>query len=312
MSDRDVLEGGADELPETRRADELPEAPAAPGAVAWPLVGGRYAPHGILGRGGMATVFAATDLRTGAAVAIKRPHRASDPTLEAAVIAEARAMARVAHPNVARVLDAGVDPEGPWFALERLDGESLHDRIVRDGALSIWGVAEVMFPVLAGVQAIHACGIAHGDLKPSNVILARERGELIPRVIDFGVAVHLGEHDQAPELLGTPMYMAPERFTLRAPPDVASDIWSLGALLYTCLAGTVPFHGARVADVVAEVLTRAPRALPGVAPSLRAVIDRAMQRAPEARYASARAMSAALREALREGTRGGGPASDQT
>jgi serine/threonine protein kinase len=304
MSERDVPGDGSDALPETRRADEAVEPLAEPGAVAWPLVGARYAPRGILGCGGMATVFAATDLRTGAAVAIKRPHRAVDATLGSAVIAEARTMARVAHPNVARVLDAGIDPQGPWFALERLDGESLHDRIVREGALTTWGVAEVMLPVLSGVQAIHACGIAHGDIKPSNVILARERGGVVPRVIDFGVAVHLGGHEQAPELLGTPMYMSPERFTHRAPPDVASDIWSLGALLYTCLGGTVPFHGKRIADVVAEVLTRTPRPLPDLAPSLRAVIDHAMQRAPENRFASARAMSIALRAALRESTRG--------
>jgi serine/threonine protein kinase len=304
MSEREALGNDPDDLPPTRRADETAEPVAEKGVVVWPLVGGRYVPHAFLGRGGMATVFAARDLRTGASVAIKRPHRASDPPLEAAMIAEARAMARVAHPNVARVLDAGVDPQGPWFALERLDGESLHDRIVRDGALTNWAVAEAMLPVLAGVEAIHACGLAHGDLKPSNVILARGCDGLAPKVIDFGVAVHLGEHEESPRLLGTPMYMAPERFTLRAPPDVASDIWSLGALLYTCFAGTVPFHGERIADVVAEVLTRAPRVLPGLSPSLRAVIDHAMQRAPGDRFASVRAMSAALRTALQVSARG--------
>ncbi|MFO0628414.1 MAG: serine/threonine-protein kinase [Polyangiales bacterium] len=304
MSEREDPGTSLDALPETRRTDEPAEAPAQPGAVAWPLVGSRYAPHAILGCGGMATVFAATDLRTGAAVAIKRPHRACDATLEAAVIAEARAMARVAHPNVARVLDAGIDPQGPWLVLERLEGESLHARIVREGARTTWEVAGVMLAVLAGVQAIHGCGIAHGDLKPSNVILARVAGGVVPKVIDFGVASHLAGHEQAPELLGTPMYMAPERFTHRAPPSVASDVWSLGALLYTCLAGAVPFDGARVADVVAQVLTHAPRPLPGVPPALCAVIDRAMQRAPEDRFASAHDMGLALRAALRASPRG--------
>lgn len=293
-----------DDAPPTRTADDDRAQPLVEdeAAVPWPLVGGRYVPRRQLGRGGMASVFEAVDLVTGAVVALKRPHllRESDPHLGEVMTAEARAMARVAHPNIARVLDAGVDPQGPWFVMEKLVGESLHARIARSGKLSLSVTTAVMLPLLAGVDAVHECGLAHGDIKPANVILARRGERTVPTLIDFGVATHVDASDeQAAEVLGTPMFMAPERFVQRARPDVPSDIWSLGAVLYTCLAGGVPFHGKRVADVVFEVLTRTPPEVPGMLPAVRAVIDRAMRREPADRFRSARAMAAALRDAVR-------------
>jgi len=250
----------------------------------------------------MATVYEAVDLSTGAVVALKRPHvlRDADPHLGEVMTAEARAMARVAHPNIARVLDAGIDPQGPWFVMEKLVGESLHTRIARCGRLTLPVTAAVMLPLLAGVDAVHESGLAHGDIKPSNVILARRGERTVPTLIDFGVATPADAADErAAEVLGTPMYMAPERFVQRARPDVASDVWSLGAVLYTCLAGAVPFHGRRVADVVYEVLTKPPAEVLGMPEAVRAVIDRAMRREPAERYRSARAMATALRDALK-------------
>lgn len=291
-----------EEAPPTRTADDDGFVSAREEReVPWGLVGGRYAPRRQIGRGGMATVYEAVDLATGAVVALKRPHlyHEGDVHLGEVMTAEARAMARVAHPNIARVLDAGVDPQGPWFVMEKLVGESLHDRIARSGRLSLALTGAVMLPVLAGVDAVHDCGLAHGDIKPSNVILARRGDRTVPTLIDFGVATHAdGAHEHGAEVLGTPMYMAPERFVQRAQPDVASDVWSLGAVLYTCLAGAVPFHGKRVADVVYEVLTKPPAEVVGMPDAVRAVIDRAMRREPSERFHSARAMATALREAM--------------
>lgn len=299
LIDADVLN---DEPPPTRDVDDEGPAPREQGEVLWALVGGRYAPRRLIGRGGMATVYEAVDLSTGAVVALKRPHllRDADPHLGEVMTAEARAMARVAHPNIARVLDAGIDPQGPWFVMEKLVGESLHTRIARCGRLTLPVTAAVMLPLLAGVDAVHESGLAHGDIKPSNVILARRGERTVPTLIDFGVATPADAADErAAEVLGTPMYMAPERFVQRARPDVASDVWSLGAVLYTCLAGAVPFHGRRVADVVYEVLTRPPAEVVGMPDAVRAVIDRAMRREPAERYRSARAMATALRDALK-------------
>ncbi len=272
----------------------------------WSLVGGRYAPRGLIGRGGMATVFEATDLVTGAAVALKRPHRQAQGASEASrfSLAEAGVMARISHPNVARVLDAGVDPEGWWFVMEHLHGESLHDHLARLGALSPRRVAAVLLPTLAAVEAVHGAGVAHGDIKPANVILARRHGVVVPTLIDFGVSSTVVAHGDPMVALGTPTFMAPERILRHAPPDVASDVWSLGALLYTCAVGALPFHGAALTDLVLEVLTHETPDTEGVAPSVRAVIDRAMHPDPHARFASTREMTAALRAALRDADAG--------
>lgn len=288
------------EVPPTRVNDEeVTEPMRGHDDVPVTLIGGRYATREAIGRGGMATVFEATDLATGDRVAVKRPRVVLDAHDAGLILAEARAMARVAHPNIATVRDAGIDPVGPWFVMERLDGESLHEFIEREGALSPAVVGGILLPLLDGVGAVHRCGLAHGDIKPSNVILARRGSALTPMLIDFGVAARIEAHDYSEELLGTPTYMSPERFVLRAPPDVASDLWSLGALLFTCLAGEAPYHGARVADVVYDVLTRTPTPPPAVSRALVAIIERAMARSPGERFRSTEEMSLALREALR-------------
>lgn len=292
-------EGTGAAPPTTRHLDDDAGAPREEAPRRWPLVGERYALRGPIGRGGMATVFEAVDLATGDVVALKRPRiSADDPHVAATFLAEARAVVRVAHPNIVRVLDAGIDPQGPWLAMERLRGESLHDKVAREGRLTPEEVSATVLPLLAGVDAVHDAGLAHGDIKPSNVILARRGGLVVPMLIDFGVATRAEPGAHTEELLGTPMFMAPERFIHRTAPDVPSDVWSLGALLYMCLSGAVPFHGRRVADVVYEVLTHRPAEVPGMSDALRAVVDRAMRQEPEARYPSARAMAAALRAAL--------------
>src|SRR3954471_10742295 len=265
-----------------------------------PLVlGGRYELGPPLGQGGMGAVYSAQDGRLGRAVAVKllRADLAEQPTARRRFDTEARAAARLAHPNVVIVYDSGEEAGVPYLVMECLSGRTLADELAA-GPLPLDRVLQVAREVVAALRAAHAAGVIHRDIKPSNALLT-EDGHI--KVSDFGIAKLTETLDQTmtADLVATPVYLAPERIAGK-PASTRSDLYSLGVLLYEAVTGRRPFDGNAPLAVmhaiehgtVAPVSSLRPDA-PG---DLVALIERAMARDPRARFDSAAEMAAALDE----------------
>ncbi|HEX5616126.1 MAG TPA: serine/threonine-protein kinase [Acidimicrobiia bacterium] len=256
----------------------------------------RYAVGGLLGRGAMGDVRAATDRVLGREVAVKllRTELRHDPDAHDRFLAEARAAAALAHPNVVAVHDAGEDDGDAYLVMERLSGRTLADDLAR-GPLAPERACDIVLDVLAGLEAAHKAGIVHRDVKPGNVMWTDD-GRV--KVGDFGIATSsASEMTRTGEVIGTPAYLAPERIEgERATPR--SDLFAVGVLLYHCLAGTTPFPGDTPIAVAFAISQGRVRALHDLAPdlpmSLVAVVERAMAHDPQDRYPSADAMATAL------------------
>jgi serine/threonine-protein kinase len=194
----------------------------------------------LIGTGGMSQVWRATDEVLGRPVAVKAlmAEIAADPALQAATWREARAAARLTHPNITRLYDYGEAPlpdgsRAPYLVMELVEGESLASRLAA-GPLSWPEVARIGAEVAAALAAAHQLGVVHHDIKPGNVMLTAGGA----RVLDFGTAALVGAIDQG-VLVGTPTYAAPERLA-RTPAQPASDVYSLGVLLHEALTGASP------------------------------------------------------------------------
>jgi serine/threonine protein kinase len=253
-----------------------------------------------LGEGGMGAVFVAHDPRLDREVALKviRADTAQAGAGER-LLREARAAARVNHPNVCQIFDTGEEDGEPYLVMELLEGESLARRLDR-GALPPAEALGVAAQVLSGLAALHARGVVHRDLKPGNIFLASHG----VKVLDFGLAKPATQGDRTEieltrsgVVLGSPRYIAPEQWEGQAA-SPASDLFALGAVLFEMLAGRPAFGGSTIAEVCCAVLTGRPPALTG-GPQVAAadrVVARALERRPEDRFPSALAMAEALRE----------------
>ncbi|HKQ62384.1 MAG TPA: serine/threonine-protein kinase, partial [Candidatus Polarisedimenticolaceae bacterium] len=249
---------------------------------------GPYVLEREIGRGGMGLVYAATDPRLGRRVAIKTllPELAVDPTARQRFLREARAAGAISHPHVTQIYDIGEHEGRVYFAMEYLDGRSLHELLREDGPLAPERAVELLRQAAWGLKAAAERGIIHRDVKPSNLFLTRQ-GAL--KITDFGLAketlASTGLTQQG-ELIGTPDYISPERAN-GAAQDVRSDIYSLGVTFYELLAGRLPFSAASPLTVVLHHL-RSPvpplrEARPAVPPPLAALIQRMLAKAPAAR-----------------------------
>jgi len=289
-------------LARLRGSTRLPELPSSIG---------RYRVVRKIGEGGMGTVFEAQDEVLGRRVAIKRL-KAVDESARRRFWREARAAARLSHPNVCQLYEVGEDVSGPFLAMELLAGEPLSARL-RQQPMSAAEVVPLGAGILAALQAIHAAGLVHRDLKPSNVYLTPHG----PRLLDFGLvraipagvermpasevataspAVSRTPITDAQLLVGTPRYMAPEQI-LGGAVDARTDLFAAGAVLYEALAGTPAFPGARLVEVLSATLHDAPAPLPPALARLDAVLQRALAKKPADRYASAQEMAEALHAA---------------
>ncbi|MEU4829301.1 serine/threonine-protein kinase [Streptosporangium sp. NPDC023615] len=226
------------------------------------LVAGRYRLVEVLGRGGMGTVWRARDESLHREVAIKQltlpDHldRAERETLHKRVQREARAAARLKHPAIITVHDHVVEADGsPWIVTEIVHGPSLEAVLRTRGRLPPAEVAEIGTRLLAALRVAHATGITHRDIKPANVLLEGERVVLT----DFGIAAVEGDATltAAGATLGTPAFISPEQINGH-PATAASDLWSLGATLYTAVEGRRPFAGATLASIYVSIVTRPP------------------------------------------------------
>ena len=261
------------------------------------ILAGRYRLGELLGRGGMAEVRAARDERLDRDVAVKilRPELAADPLVRQRFESEARTSARLSHPNVVNVFDAGSDDESVFMVMERLPGETLDDELAA-GPMAVDRVVSVGAQVLDALAAAHAAGVIHRDIKPGNVLTCLDG---VVKVADFGIATVLGAASVTATglIIGTPAYLAPERAEGQPASD-RSDVYSVGAVLYTCLTGRRPFEADSAVALMTVMQTRDPTPIREVRPEVPAgvaeVVARAMAKDPSRRFASAADMRAAL------------------
>jgi serine/threonine-protein kinase len=298
------------------------------------VLGGRYDLSGVLGRGGMGTVYRASRQDTGQIVAVKvlRRELADAPDARERFEREARAAARLSHPACVAVRDFGHDPAGAYLVMELCRGRSLA-AIIGEGPLDPVVAARIAERVLAGLAHAHSLGVVHRDLKPENIMV----GEVgLVKILDFGLARVLGDAERSAEahagtVMGTPEYLSPEQ-CLGDAGDARSDLYSVGVVLFEMLTGKRPFHGKTPRELHAQHIAKpapapstlapasasAPTSGPADAPApaasafdapsgfagpgatvkaLDPVVLRALAKSPSERFADAAEMRAALLEA---------------
>ena len=272
-----------------------------------PLVANRYEILRPLGSGGMADVMAAHDTRLGRDVAIKliRSAQLAEPVSRERLLREARAAAALHHPNTVAVYDVGEDDD-PFIVMELVEGETLEARLRQRAPLSVDESVRIGSALLDALEAAHDRGLVHRDIKPSNVLLSTAGAV---KLADFGIAKATDTTDpgltMSGQVLGTPRYLSPEQ-AAGEPATPASDLYSLGAVLYECVAGRPPFEGpSAIAVALAHQRSPVPPLLE-VAPRLPATvadtIERALRKDPQERFADAAEMRRSLH---------GGEASDR-
>ncbi len=275
------------------------------------LLDGKYHLGGVVGRGGMATVFEARHIGTGRRVAVKmlNPEYEGDAEASDRFLREARVAADLKHPNVVDVLDLGDAHQVAYMVLEFLDGESLARTLQRDRPLPFERASALLVPVMRAMAYVHARNVVHRDLKPENLFIHRdEAGDTVPKVLDFGIARFLdadhGPHiTQAGMVMGTPAYMSPEQ--ARGISDeigTAADVWSMGIIWYEALTGTLPFVGPTPVSTLLAVSQHqhVPFAvrLPTLPGPVAEVLERSLARLASARYADMGAFLVALERAV--------------
>lgn len=262
-----------------------------------PLIAGRYAVRDMIGQGACGTVLEAMDLRLRRLVALKLVRRSGTDATQTAD--EARAAARLVHPNIVAVHDAGEGLDFAWIAMDLVIGEPLSALLARQGALPEAQATQLGAQLLSALGHAHGRGVVHRDVKPANILLAvhEQDGPGDLRLGDFGLA-QLGAPDlsEAGQMLGTPAWMAPEQVRGEAV-DHRADLWAAGVVLYQCLTGERPFRG-QAPGLLTRILAddaAPPSALhPGLDRRWDGLLARALAKAPEARFASAAEMAAAL------------------
>src|SRR3954453_23699628 len=261
------------------------------------LIADRYELEELCGTGGMSSVFRAHDRQLERRVAIKilHEHYAEDPEYLERFRREARAVAKLSHPNIVTVIDRGDDAGRQYIVFEHVDGENLKELVVRSGRLPVRRAVELALPVADGLAFAHQEGLVHRDVKPQNVLLSRE-GEV--KVTDFCIARSLDvEHGvtQTGTGLGAAEYVAPEQESGK-PVSPATDVYSLGVVLWELLAGEVPFKGDNFVAVALRHVNDPPPPLaklrPVVPPRLAAAVERGLAKDPALRVPSMAAPAA--------------------
>jgi tetratricopeptide (TPR) repeat protein len=262
---------------------------------------GRYRIERELGRGGMATVYLAHDLRHDRPVALKLLH----PELAAALgperfLKEIRTAAKLQHPHILPLFDSGEAEGQLWYTMPYVEGETLRARLQREQQLPLDDALRITTQVLSALDYAHAHGVIHRDIKPENILLEGDQAV----VADLGIARAIGVagDDRLTETgmaVGTVVYMSPEQAVGQRDLDGRTDVYSLGVVLYEMLAGEAPFIGPSAQAIVARRLTEAPRPLRSARETVPAGVDeavmKALARAPADRHRSAAAFSGALR-----------------
>ncbi|GAB4569025.1 MAG: hypothetical protein Kow0047_22120 [Anaerolineae bacterium] len=268
---------------------------------------GRYTIRGLIDIGGMAAVYEAQDdlLQRVVALKVLLPHPDRSPEQIERFYREAKTAARLEHPGIVPVYDVGEAEGLTYIAMKRVDGPTLAVALARAGRLDPVDAAHVAAQVAEALHFAHQRGVIHRDVKPSNILLSWMPEGATGRSIhayltDFGVAWALDAPDrsEAGTAVGTPLYMSPEQASGRAELDGRSDLYSLGAVLYHCLAGHPPFSGT-TAEVMRAHIAQDPPPLPADVPiALRELVRRALAKDPADRFESGLDMAQALRRAV--------------
>ncbi len=282
----------------------------------------RYEIVRFIANGGFGDVYEARDTRLGRRVVVKslRAEVAAAPETRARFLREGRLAAAIEHANVVRIFDVIEDHGGDAFlVMEYLDGHDLGAELAARGPLPIEWFCDLMVPICAAVAQVHARGVLHRDIKPGNIFLSHSAdGEIVPKLLDFGISRPLDDQTgdvrtRTGTILGSPRYMSPEQFDGKRKPDERADVYALGAVLYRCLTGALPYqhHGddsqVELITVVTRIAARdliPPRSWrPELNPMLEQVIVRAMAHDREQRFNDARELGIALLPFVSAGTR---------
>ena len=278
------------------------------------VIGGKYPVVGIIGSGGMGSVYRAVQEPVGREVALKvirnmgdEATEASTENLRARFFREAKTVAKLANPSAVTLYDYGAEEDGVlYMVLEFVKGQRVSDVIRSDGSLPPARAVTIACQVLNALAEAHGLGLIHRDLKPDNIMLVRGPwGEEQSKVLDFGIAKVRKDKDNTLEtgtglLLGTPLYMPPEQATARGA-DTRSDLYSLGVVIFEMLTGGPPFTASTVFEVLLAHREKPVPPFPpemGIPPALEAAVAKALAKAPEDRFPDAAAMAQALLEAL--------------
>lgn len=259
------------------------------------LLAEKYRLDRVLGQGGFGTVYAGIHEWTNRPIAAKILDQSlSSDEFVRRFLQEARAAAKIEHPNVVQVLDMGKDSDGAvYLVLELLKGEELTQVLRRRGRLPVADTLAYLLPVMDALADAHQRGIIHRDLKPANIFVSIDpMGRTIPKLLDFGIAKDKNDDSmqtRTGQVWGTPSYMSPEQATGHSDVGPPADVWSMGVVLYQTLAGELPFKAASTAEILARILTTRARSLgevtPDLPPQLVRVLDRALEPDPRHRYA---------------------------
>ena len=281
------------------------------------VLSGRYRLEAKLGSGGMSTVYLARDETLDRAVAVKVMHREMSEQEDqlARFRQEARAVAKLSHPNVVSVIDAGEDGGHPYIVFEYVEGETLKQRVARVGALETQEAIAYAIEVARGLSVAHARQMVHRDIKPQNILIDDEGRA---KLTDFGISRQLEQDGMTAtgRVLGTTDYVAPEQAMGKAV-DPRSDIYSLGVVLYEMLVGQVPFSADSQVGVamkhVNEELPDVQQRRPEVSAAVALVVERATAKDPDRRYEEVGEMIDDLSTALEvEAARAGSTSGEAT
>ena len=263
----------------------------------------RYKPDRKLGEGGMATVYSGTDtvLRRRVAIKVLRPQYAADDEFVRRFYQEAESAARLSHPNIVNTYDVGREGDTYYIIMELIDGPSLGEIIAADGRLPEPVAIDYAAQICSGLAFAHRAGLLHRDVKPANILVTKDD---VVKLSDFGIARAVSQHTMTltkPGLvMGSVFYISPEQAQGHELHE-ASDLYSVGVVLYQMLTGTLPYDGEspvtvalkHIGDPVPTIDTRAL----GVSPALAAIVNKLLQKNPHNRFASASEVATALREA---------------
>lgn len=260
----------------------------------------RYRIERQLAKGGMATIYLATDDEIDEPVAVKVLYDkySDNDVVRARFVDEGRIQSMLDHPNVVHVLDTISDPLS--FVMEYVDGETLENYLQREGPLDEEEIVDFILPVMSAIGFAHSKGIVHRDLKPSNVLLDDSGGYLKPKIMDFGVAkVHQGkELTEDGTTVGTLHYMSPEQIVGSREIDGRADIYSLGCSLYKLATGEVPFNASSEFALMMAQVEASPtppsESRSEISDQLEQIILKALSKQPDERFQTIKAMTSAL------------------